>query len=169
MTFFYQKLQSPVGPIYIATDRKCLRVLAIGGHWNRLKVCFSPMLENEHPILSQTQQQLDEYFSAQRTRFDLPLYFSGTTFQRAAWNALLEIPYGETRSYAEQAQLIENPKAVRAIGRANGQNPISIIVPCHRVIGKSGQLTGYASGIENKKYLINLEKTVRFKRSRSGD
>ncbi len=116
------------------------------------------VIEKDHPILAETKRQLDEYFSGQRTRFDLPLSFRGTTFQKAAWNALLKIPYGETRSYAEQAQAIENPKAVRAVGRANGQNPISIIAPCHRVIGKSGKLTGYASGLNNKEYLLELEK-----------
>jgi len=160
MTFFYQKLNSPVGIIHIVTDQKSLNILAIGKHWDQLKVSLSPITKKEHPILAETKRQLHEYFSGQRTDFDLPLSFVGTTFQKAAWNALLKIPYGETRSYAEQAQAIENPKAVRAIGRANGQNPISIIAPCHRVIGKSGKLTGYASGLDNKKYLLELEKKL---------
>lgn len=158
MTLFYKKLHSPLGPIYITADNKNLRILAIGKHWDKLKTGFCNIKKKEHPLLSEATQQLEEYFSGQRTGFDLPLYFVGTRFQKAAWNALLEIPYGETRSYAQQAQAIENPKAVRAIGRANGQNPISIIVPCHRVIGKSGKLTGYASGLAHKKYLIELEK-----------
>ncbi len=159
MTPCYQKLNSPVGSIYIATDGEYLRVLAIGGNWERLKSSLGHIVEKEHPLLSQTTQQLGEYFSHQRTRFELPIRFTGTEFQNAAWNALLKVPYGETRSYAQQAELIGNPKAVRAIGRANGLNPISIIVPCHRIIGKSGKLTGYASGLDDKAYLINLEGT----------
>ena len=158
MALFYQKLNSPLGSIYIATDGDHLRVLAIDGdNWTRLKNRFSEVLEREHPVLSCTKQQLDEYFLRQRVIFDLPLYFEGTAFQVAVWNALLEIPYGETRSYSEQAEMVKNPKAVRAIGRTNGLNPISIVVPCHRVIGKSGQLTGYASGLSHKKYLLDLE------------
>ena len=158
MTACYQKLNSPVGSIYIATDGKYLRVLAIGRNWDRLKNSLGHIVEKEHPLLSQTKQQLEEYFSHQRRHFELPIYFAGTEFQNAAWNALLKVPYGETRSYTQQAELIGNPKAVRAIGRANGLNPISIIVPCHRIIGKSGKLTGYASGLDDKAYLIELEK-----------
>ena len=158
MASFYQKISTPIGAVYIATDGEYLRVLAIGNNWHTLKNSLGHIIENEHLILTQTKKQLDEYFSRQRTRFDLPIRFNGTAFQNLAWNALLQVPYGETRSYAQQAELIGNPKAVRAIGRANGLNPISIIVPCHRIIGKSGKLTGYASGLENKEYLINLEK-----------
>lgn len=158
MTACYQKLNSPIGSIHIATDGEYLRVLAIGHNWDRLKESLGVIIEKEHPLLSQTKQQLEEYFSHQRREFDLPIHFAGTEFQNAAWNALLKVPYGETRSYAQQAELIGNPKAVRAIGRANGLNPISIIVPCHRIIGKSGKLTGYASGLGDKAYLINLEK-----------
>lgn len=160
MTLLYQKIRSPLGFIYIATDGKSLRILAIGNNWNTLKSSFGEIIEGKHQILSQTRKQLDEYFAHQRTNFDLPIRFNGTEFQNSAWNALLQVPYGETRSYAQQAELIGNLKAVRAIGRANGLNPISIIVPCHRIIGKSGKLTGYASGLEDKKYLINLERTL---------
>jgi methylated-DNA-[protein]-cysteine S-methyltransferase len=102
--------------------------------------------------------QLDEYFSGNLQHFELPLNPQGTPFQRSAWKALLRIPYGETRSYLQQAQAIENPKAVRAIGNANSKNPISIIIPCHRVIGKNGTLTGYAGGIERKNKLLELER-----------
>lgn len=160
MTPFYQKLNSPLGLIYIATDGTYLRVLAIGKNWNTLKNSLGNIVEKEHPVLSKTGKQLGEYFSLQRRAFDLPIYFVGTKFQISAWNALLKIPYGETRSYTQQARAIGNPKAVRAIGRANGLNPISIITPCHRVIGTSGKLTGYASGLDDKKYLIDLEKTT---------
>ena len=160
MTSYYQKLDSPLGSIYIATDGTYLRILAIGKNWSTLENSLGNIVEKEHQILAQTKHQLEEYFSNQRTKFDLPIHFTGTKFQISAWNALLKIPYGETRSYAQQARAIGNPKAVRAIGRANGLNPISIIAPCHRVIGSSGKLTGYASGLDHKKYLIDLEKTT---------
>lgn len=157
MISFYKKFNSPVGLIHIATDGKLLRILAIGDSWSRLKNILLDVIERDHPILLRTKKQLDEYFAHQRKNFDLPIDFKGTKFQNLAWKALLKVPYGETKSYAQQAELIKNPKAVRAIGRANGLNPISIIVPCHRIIGKSGKLTGYASGLDNKKYLIDLE------------
>jgi len=157
MTFFYQN----IGSIYIATDGENLRVLAIDrNNWHRLRSDFSQAVKKEHSILLNTKKQLNEYFSHQRTQFDLPISFDGTPFQVAAWNALLAIPYGETKNYSEQALMINNPNAVRAIGRSNGLNPISIIVPCHRVIGKSGKLTGYASGLGDKKYLLDLERKV---------
>ncbi len=154
---YHIEFESPIGTIHIATDGEYLRALAIGEHWNNLKNRFDSIEKKEHHILSRTKEQIDEYFAHNRTSFDLPLHFEGTKFQLLAWNALLRVPYGETRSYEEQAISISNPKAVRAIGRANGLNPISIIVPCHRIIGKSGKLTGFASGIENKQYLLNLE------------
>ena len=160
MSAYYQKLNSPIGEIYIATDGEFLRVLALGKHWDNLKNSLENIKEKEHSILSQTKKQLDEYFCLKRTVFDLPLHFEGTPFQVATWNALLKIPYGKTISYSQQAQMIQNPKAVRAVGRTNGLNPISIIAPCHRVAGKSGKLTGYASGLENKKYLLELEQHI---------
>ena len=131
--------------------------MAIGCNCNKLKDSLGEIIEGDHEILTKTKMQLDEYFAGKRKSFDLPIHFEGTEFQNKAWNALLKVPYGETRSYAEQAKLIGNPKAVRAIGRANGLNPISIIVPCHRIIGKSGKLTGFASGLKDKEYLLNLE------------
>ena len=106
-------------------------------------------------------QQLDEYFSGIRQNFDLKLNPQGTTFQCSAWNALLRVPYGETWSYLQHAKEIKNPKAVRAIGQANARNPIPIIIPCHRVIGKNGKLTGYAGGLGRKVQLLELER--RFK------
>ncbi|KQA20497.1 methylated-DNA--[protein]-cysteine S-methyltransferase [Vibrio metoecus] len=111
----------------------------------------------ECPILNNAIQQLDEYFSGQRTQFELPLAANGTAFQQLVWHALCKIPYGESWSYQQLAEAIGNPKAVRAVGLANGKNPISIIVPCHRVVGKSGKLTGYAGGLERKAFLLELE------------
>jgi methylated-DNA-[protein]-cysteine S-methyltransferase len=110
-----------------------------------------------HPLLLETARQLREYFSASRRTFDLPLEFHGTDFQRRAWSALLTIPYGETRSYGQMAEQIGSPTAVRAIGAANGRNPISIIAPCHRVIGMNGDLTGFGGGLDAKAYLLSLE------------
>jgi methylated-DNA-[protein]-cysteine S-methyltransferase len=101
--------------------------------------------------------QLDEYFAGDRTEFDLPLHPSGTPFQLKVWDALRTIPYGEVRSYGEIAEQIGKPGAARAVGLANGRNPISIIVPCHRVIGASGALTGYGGGLERKQALLDLE------------
>jgi methylated-DNA-[protein]-cysteine S-methyltransferase len=111
-------------------------------------------------LLLEVERQLNEYFSGTRTEFDVPLEFCGTEFQKAVWRALLTIPYGETRSYSDIARQIGNDKAVRAVGAANGKNPISIIAPCHRVIGSSGQLTGFAGGLENKKLLLGLESSI---------
>lgn len=115
---------------------------------------------DNHPILSEAVRQLEEYFSGKRTQFALPLAAKGTAFQQAVWQALCRIPFGETRSYQQLADEIGNPKAVRAVGLANGKNPISVIVPCHRVIGKNGQLTGYAGGVETKQRLLELEKVL---------
>jgi len=114
----------------------------------------------DNALTCHTRQQLSEYFAGQRRTFDLPLAPAGTDFQRACWQALLSIPYGETRSYAEQADLIQRLKAVRAVGAANGANPIAIVVPCHRVIGKDGKLTGYAGGVERKAWLLDLERSA---------
>ncbi len=157
MAFYYQKLNSPVGDIHIVTDGEYLCILAIDNHWLKLKSNFTDLQEGEHSILTATKQQLDEYFLGDRKVFELPIRLAGTDFQQDAWQALLKIPYGQTRSYAQQAASIGRPKAVRAVGRANGMNPISIIVPCHRVIGSSGKLTGFASGLDNKQYLLDLE------------
>ena len=112
---------------------------------------------DEHPVLVETERQLGEYFAGTRTAFDLPLDPVGTEFQRRVWRALLAIPYGQTRSYADIARQVGSPTAVRAVGAANGKNPISIVTPCHRVIGSTGQLTGFAGGLETKAYLLRLE------------
>ena len=108
-------------------------------------------------LLISAASQLSEYFAGNRTSFDLPLMLQGTAFQKSVWDALLTIPYGETRSYADIARQIGNPKAVRAVGTANNRNPAAIIVPCHRVIGSDGSLTGYGGGLEVKQYLLDLE------------
>lgn len=109
------------------------------------------------PILNDAADQLAEYFAGTRQAFTIPLDLRGTAFQQAAWRALADIPYGETRTYAEQAKAINRPKAVRAIGAANGRNPLSILLPCHRVLGSDGSLTGFAAGLEAKRFLLKHE------------
>jgi methylated-DNA-[protein]-cysteine S-methyltransferase len=109
-------------------------------------------------VFERAEAQLAEYFAGRRRVFDLPLALRGTPFQRAVWTALLDIPYGETASYGELAQLLGKPAASRAVGLANGKNPVSIIVPCHRVIGSTGSLTGYGGGLERKRYLLDFER-----------
>lgn len=123
-----------------------------------------------HPnnITDQCKQQLREYFAGQRKTFDLSLDQQGTTFQQSIWHCLTQIPYGQLRSYGELAHMINNPKAVRAVGGANGRNPISIIVPCHRVVGANGTLTGYAGGIERKLWLLKHE-GIELKPSKQND
>jgi methylated-DNA-[protein]-cysteine S-methyltransferase len=111
----------------------------------------------KHPVLVETERQLAEYFAGQRKVFDLRLDFAGTEFQKQVWRALLTIPFGETRTYAQIAKQIGDPKAVRAVGAANGRNPISIVAPCHRVIGSNGKLTGFAGGLDVKAHLLRLE------------
>ena len=117
----------------------------------------SGSIPNSNILLKDACRQLDEYFQGRRQNFDLALKPHGTDFQRSAWESLLRIPYGETRSYLQQAESIRNPMAIRAIGQANSRNPISIIIPCHRVIGKNGSLTGYAGGLDRKTRLLALE------------
>jgi methylated-DNA-[protein]-cysteine S-methyltransferase len=147
----YQHMETPLGRLYILANEEGL--LAVD--WN--PAITEKAIEASTPILQQAVRQLDEYFARQRQTFDLPICFSGTDFQNKTWQALLTIPYGETRSYADQANLIGHPKAVRAVGRTNGLNPIGIIVPCHRIIGKNGSLTGYAGGLDKKRWLLNHE------------
>ena len=153
-------MPSPTGDLtLIASDAGLAAVL-----WSdsdRLHARYSPRYDApDHPVISATVRQLGEYFAGTRTEFDLPLDPTGTAFQRAVWSALLAIPYGETRSYADIARAIGQPTATRAVGAANGQNPISIVTPCHRVIGSSGALTGFGGGLPNKILLLDLESGV---------
>lgn len=120
----------------------------------------APRAGPEHPVLELARAQLAEYFTGSRTRFALPLRARGTAFQERVWAELAGIPYGQTRSYAQIAAEIGRPQAVRAVGAANGKNPLSIVVPCHRVIGSDGSLTGYGGGIANKAWLLEHERAV---------
>lgn len=152
---FFTYYPSPLGRMTLQADQQGLLGAWFSTHTTQ------PMHLGDYsadcPILNKVIQQLDEYFTGQRTQFELPLAASGTPFQQSVWHALCKIPYGEVWSYQQLAEAMGNPKAVRAVGLANGKNPISIIVPCHRVIGKNGQLTGYAGGLERKAFLLELE------------
>jgi methylated-DNA-[protein]-cysteine S-methyltransferase len=158
MTVCYQKILSPVGSITIGADDTWLRIITFDSNEEKRRKLLLGFKDKTNKIIELTKVQLQEYFSGKRTEFDLPITFTGTNFQEQAWRALLTIPYGETRSYSEQAEIIGNPKAVRAVGGANGRNPIGIVVPCHRVIGKSGKLTGFAGGLDKKQFLLDLER-----------
>ncbi|MGF1697233.1 methylated-DNA--[protein]-cysteine S-methyltransferase [Vibrio lamellibrachiae] len=151
----YTNYQSPFGLLTLQANEHGLL-----GVWFPIHTTQPAQLgqkDESFPILKETITQLDEYFSQRRKEFSLPIASQGTDFQQQVWRALCMIPYGESWSYQQLAEKIGNPKAVRAVGLANGKNPVSIIVPCHRVIGKSGKLTGYAGGIDVKKSLLKLE------------
>jgi len=157
MSCAFTFMQSPVGTLTLVARGECLAaVLWEQERENRVRL-GALHRNDEHPTLQATARQLGEYFAGGRQRFELPLDFVGTDFQRQVWAALLTIPFGETRSYSDIARQIGNPGAVRAVGAANGRNPISIIAPCHRVIGASGSLTGFAGGLQAKQYLLALE------------
>jgi len=150
-------MSSPVGSIYLVADQVSLLAVTFGCRWEKISGKLSGLRDGDSAVICRARTQLREYFARQRTAFDLPIRLHGTPFQQRAWQALLTIPYGESRSYSEQARLAGNPAAVRAVGRANSQNPLAIVVPCHRVIGKSGRLTGYAGGLAVKRFLLDLE------------
>ena len=154
-------MTSPLGSVLLVGDGDHLVAARLEKKRSSARELFGPLEEKETAVLKKARRQLEEYFAGQRTEFDIPLKPKGTEFQRSVWKALREIPFGETRSYSQQAALLKNPKAVRAVGAANGKNPIWIIVPCHRVIGADGSLTGYAGGVDVKKYLLDLESKQR--------
>lgn len=158
MQLSFMEMNSPVGILKLVAHDQAL-VAVLWENENPKRVRLAQLIENKnHPVLLETQKQLNEYFQGQRTQFDLALDFAGTDFQQKVWQALLTISFGETRSYKQIAEQIGNVKAVRAVGAANGKNPISIIAPCHRVVGANGKLVGFAGGLENKDVLLKLEK-----------
>jgi len=151
----YDTLASPIGELLLVGDGEALAGIHIQG--GRRPLPIAPTWRRAEDAFAAARAQLGEYFAGDRVDFDLELAPSGTPFQRGVWEALLEIPYGETASYGEIARRIGEPEAARAVGLANGRNPISIVVPCHRVVGADGSLTGYAGGIERKRFLLDLE------------
>jgi len=157
MTLFYKEMESPVGKLrLIASAHALVAVLWEQERPERVKL-EPPKLAPDHPILVEAERQLVEYFSNKRTDFDLPIEPNGSEFQKKVWRALREIPFGQTRSYLDLAKAIGSAGASRAVGLANGKNPLSIIVPCHRVIGSDGSLTGFAGGLKAKAALLALE------------
>lgn len=157
MKLYYTKMDSPLGCLkLVANETKLVALLWEEDRPNRVSL---PELElkTNHPIFIESIQQLTEYFSGKRKKFRIPLDPVGTPFQKKVWTALREIPFGSTKSYGEIAKQIGHPQASRAVGAANGRNPISIIVPCHRVIGANGKLTGFAGGLKAKEYLLTGE------------
>lgn len=148
MQLFFDHLDTPLGNIQICANHQAIR-----------SIHFVEQLEptQGNTITELAKQQLLQYFAGQRKRFDLPLQADGTAFQKRVWQALCGVEYGDTCSYKDIAQMIENPKAVRAVGAANGKNPMTIVVPCHRVVAANGALSGYASGVQRKAWLLEHE------------
>ena len=155
----YRYVQSPIGDILIAGDADGLKFVGFPGGKGRLEPEASWQLDNE--AFEDVRKQLGEYFAGTRKRFDLQLAPHGTPFQLQVLDALQKIPYGETCSYLDIANRIGKPKAVRAVGAANGRNPLPIIIPCHRVIGADGSLTGFGGGLPTKRFLLDLERGER--------
>ena len=152
---YVHEIASPIGLLRLVATNRGLRSLSMtrDGDGTAAAVVASA----DHPVLLRTAWQLCEYFAGERTAFDLPLDAVGTPFQQQVWAALRAIPFGETRSYRAIAEQLGRPTATRAVGAANGRNPIAIVTPCHRVIGSDGTLTGFAGGLENKRRLLALE------------
>ncbi len=166
-TVCYRHHPSPIGPLLLAASERGLCALYMQ---TQRHVSDQPHPSWREPtrsdvkqvaLLDEAARQLDDYFAGRRVDFDLPLDVEGSAFQQTVWRALCTIPFGETLSYGELARRIGNPKAVRAVGLANGRNPVSIVVPCHRVIGADGSMTGYGGGLERKVFLLALEARVK--------
>lgn len=164
MNIYHTYIETPIGKmIACATDKGlCLLEFADGKPTEQkigslLKISGETLIDKENSLLELTKQELDEYFCGKRKEFTVPLDMIGTDFQKQVWTKLLDIPYGETRSYMQQSLSLGDSKKIRAVANANGKNKIAVIVPCHRVIGTDGSLTGYAGGLERKEWLLNLE------------
>ena len=160
-TLFYTQIDdSPVGPLLLAGDQDALHVLAFdeGSRRREIDASWQPDVKG---VLGPIRKELDRYFAGRLRQFSTTVALNGTPFQNTVWQELQRIPYGETISYLELARRIRNPKAVRAVGLANGANPVAIIIPCHRVIGSNGSLTGFGGGLPTKRALLELEKGQR--------
>ena len=149
----YSTVSSPIGELMLCGDEESLTALHLPGHWAKPAAGW----RRDDARFADVARQLEQYFDGERTTFDIPLRMQGGPFEREVWAELLRIPYGETASYGEIARRVGKPHASRAVGAANGRNPIAIIVPCHRVIGSDGALTGYGGGLERKRALLDLE------------
>ena len=161
---YYKEIKSPLGILLAGSVNNSLLFLQFKDNADLRKIekkfkCFIQKQEN-HSFLNKVENQLKEYFHGDRREFDLNYTLIGTEFQKKCWKALSKIPYGKTISYSKQAEMIGKPLAVRAVANANRLNPIAIVIPCHRVIGKNGKLTGYAGGIDKKEFLLKLENAI---------
>lgn len=157
LIYKFKTIKTPVGLLkLIASPNGLSAILWENDAPKRIRL-QPQVLDEQHPVLNETEKQLHEFFAGKRTVFELPLDFKGTAFQKSVWHALLNVPFGQVKTYGDIAKAIGNPKAVRAVGAANGKNPISIICPCHRIIGANGALTGFAGGLEIKAMLLKLE------------
>ncbi|QLY26370.1 methylated-DNA--[protein]-cysteine S-methyltransferase [Bdellovibrio sp. KM01] len=153
MTLIQKKLETKIGPMFLVVSENGLRGLL----WKKQNVPMVPGTAKMEALLLRVEQEIIEYLSGSRKTFSIPLDVEGTEFQKRVWNELAKIPYGQTKSYKQIATALKDANACRAVGTANGRNPVSIIVPCHRVIAASGKLAGYAGGIEVKKALLEIE------------
>jgi methylated-DNA-[protein]-cysteine S-methyltransferase len=150
-----QVIETPIGPLTLVADDAGLVGIEFGA-----QPSSDESARGRHPVLTETARQLREYFAGRRTEFDLPLAPGGTTFQQRVWQELRKIPYGQCITYGEQAKRLAKPTAARAVGAANGRNPLPIVVPCHRVVGTNGDLTGFAGGLKMKAQLLKLERAA---------
>ena len=157
MSLVFTHVRSPVGQLkLVAGDAGLVAILWEDDAPDRVRL--GTMIGRDHSVLAETERQLGDYFAGRRRSFTVPLDFRGTSFQKMVWQALLTIPFGETRTYGEIARQIGRPSASRAVGAANGRNPISIVAPCHRVLGSNGALTGFAGGLAAKRHLLDHER-----------
>ena len=156
MSIHYTHVDSPVGPLLVAASDAGLHAIVFPENRHPVRV-GDDWTRGRHALIDEARRQLAAYFAGERRDFDLPLAPRGTEFQRAVWQALAAIPYGRTASYAELAARVGRPGAARAVGAANGRNPLPIVLPCHRVIGAGGDLTGFGGGLPTKRYLLALE------------
>jgi methylated-DNA-[protein]-cysteine S-methyltransferase len=156
MSIVTTRFDSPVGPLLLAADAQGLRAIEFPDNRHPVRR-GTDWREGDSPLLRRARAQLEEYFAGRRRSFDLPLSPQGTPFQHSVWMSLARIPYGQTISYARLAALVQRPRASRAVGAANGRNPLPIVLPCHRVIGANGALTGFGGGLPTKQFLLKLE------------
>ncbi|MEQ1948958.1 MAG: methylated-DNA--[protein]-cysteine S-methyltransferase [Bryobacteraceae bacterium] len=156
----YAYLDTSIGPLLIAGDAESIHKISFPKNGKAVQP-EKDWVESARGPVAEAMRQLREYFAGRRTEFDLPLAPEGTTFQKSVWRKLQDIPYGETISYGELAKWVGNPKASRAVGSANGKNPLPIVIPCHRVIGANGTLTGFGGGLPTKKVLLELESPLK--------
>lgn len=150
-------MDSPLGPLVLVSDGRALTAILFGDRSDAKRVCGPTVVKDDAEPFAQARRELAEYFSGRRREFEVPLAPHGTMFQTRVWEALRRIPHGTTTTYGEVARQIGAPAAVRAVGAANGRNPLAIVVPCHRVVGSDGTLTGYAGGLERKQALLEIE------------